>query len=161
MNCPVWRQGFFYNDMTPKEIYAERLKDPRWQRKRLEILSRDQFRCRKCGATDKTLHVHHLRYHAWFNPWDEDNGFLMTLCSDCHKQERQADVDIGDSVGGVYKATELFIDELTLIGATNVDFSAMAIDVGALSACYKEKHEAIKYLRRVINDFCEAKFKEQ
>ena len=27
--------------------YVEKLKDPRWQRKRLEIMQRDGFRCRE------------------------------------------------------------------------------------------------------------------
>ena len=29
--------------------YSEKLKDPRWQKKRLEILERDNFRCQYCG----------------------------------------------------------------------------------------------------------------
>lgn len=42
--------------------YAFKLKDPRWQRKRLEILQRDNFTCQECYATDKELNVHHLIY---------------------------------------------------------------------------------------------------
>jgi len=30
--------------------YADKLKDPRWQRKRLEILQREDFNCEACGS---------------------------------------------------------------------------------------------------------------
>jgi len=30
--------------MTPKEQYSEKLKDPRWQRKRLAIFERDEWK---------------------------------------------------------------------------------------------------------------------
>jgi 5-methylcytosine-specific restriction endonuclease McrA len=42
--------------------YKEQLLDPRWQRRRLEILQRDEFTCQKCLSKDKTLHVHHIDY---------------------------------------------------------------------------------------------------
>lgn len=45
-----------------KEIYSEKLKDPRWQKKRLEILNRDEFACRFCGDNKSTLNVHHISY---------------------------------------------------------------------------------------------------
>jgi hypothetical protein len=63
--------------------YYEKLKDPRWQKKRLEIMSRDSFTCVACGRDDKTLTVHHVRYTR--DPWDIDNIWLQTLCEDCHK----------------------------------------------------------------------------
>ena len=42
--------------------YSLKLKDPRWQRKRLEILQRDNFQ----------------------EIWDYEDSTLFTLCSDCH-----------------------------------------------------------------------------
>ena len=62
--------------------YGEKLKDPRWQKKRLEILERDDWTCQGCWATEKTLHVHHLAYTN--NPWDAEAEDLMTLCDSCH-----------------------------------------------------------------------------
>ena len=44
--------------------YAEKLKDPRWQKKRLEILERDAWVCQKCFDTKSTLHVHHRIYNG-------------------------------------------------------------------------------------------------
>jgi len=67
--------------------YAEKLKDPRWQKKRLEILNRDNFKCsiESCGETTKTLHVHHLDYLSDTEPWDYPNEYLMTICESCHQ----------------------------------------------------------------------------
>jgi len=62
--------------------YSEKLKHPKWQRKRLEIMKRDKFKCRHCGDTETTLNVHHLRYCG--NPWEADNDDLLTVCEDCH-----------------------------------------------------------------------------
>ena len=67
-----------------KNEYFEKLKDPRWQKKRLEILERDNWTCRYCGDTEKTLHVHHLFYIPKVEPWEIHNGFLLTLCERCH-----------------------------------------------------------------------------
>lgn len=68
--------------------YAEKLKDPRWQKLRLQIMERDGFRCLHCGAKDKTLHVHHAVYEKR-DPWDCETRNLGTLCEDCHaKVER-------------------------------------------------------------------------
>lgn len=62
--------------------YSEKLKDPRWQKMRLEILERDSFSCMHCERTDKELHVHHIKYSG--NPWDSNPDDLITLCKDCH-----------------------------------------------------------------------------
>ena len=62
--------------------YSEKLKDPRWQKKRLEILERDKFTCKECGDTKTTLHVHHEAYKG--NPWEADNDSLKTICEHCH-----------------------------------------------------------------------------
>lgn len=72
--------------------YSEKLKDPRWQKKRLEILKRDNWTCQNCQSTTKTLHVHHLKYNG--NPWEANNNDLQTLCEDCHEQETIKAIDI-------------------------------------------------------------------
>jgi len=64
--------------------YAEKLKHPKWQKKRLEILNRDKFTCKKCGDTETTLHVHHIEYEKDKDPWEYTNKTLITLCEDCH-----------------------------------------------------------------------------
>lgn len=66
------------------KTYSEKLKDPRWQKKRLEILERDNWSCRYCGDKESTLHVHHEHYIKGCEPWEADECSLTTLCEDCH-----------------------------------------------------------------------------
>ena len=73
-------------DSTP---YWKLLKDARWQRKRLEIMQRDNFTCIACGRSDKdegtTLNVHHAYYEKGKKPWEYDDDMLVTVCSECHE----------------------------------------------------------------------------
>jgi len=71
--------------------YAEKLKDPRWQRKRLKILQRDNWSCQYCGSDKHTLHVHHFMYIN--NPWDAPDDKLITFCEDCHYIHEKIDRD--------------------------------------------------------------------
>jgi len=68
--------------------YAKKLKDPRWQKKRLEILNRDEWNCQICHDSESTLVVHHRRYLHGVEPWDYPDSYLVTLCEDCHEAER-------------------------------------------------------------------------
>jgi len=70
-----------------KQEYAEKYKDPRWQKKRLEILERDEFTCQICGTKEETLHIHHTYYEKNKEPWEHSSEFLITLCSKCHKND--------------------------------------------------------------------------
>ena len=69
--------------------YYEKLKDPRWQKKRLEILDRDRFTCQNCLSEENTLHVHHIAY-VGSNPWETPNKLLQTLCEKCHNDEEKS-----------------------------------------------------------------------
>lgn len=68
--------------------YREYFKDPRWQKKRLEILNRDEFMCQRCYGTETELHIHHRLYKQNKKPWEYDNDLLLTLCKDCHANEK-------------------------------------------------------------------------
>lgn len=70
-----------------KSAYLVKLKDPRWQKKRLEILDRDKWCCQKCFDDQSTLVVHHKIYLQDKEPWDYPNHLLITLCEDCHECE--------------------------------------------------------------------------
>ncbi len=67
--------------------YSEKLKDPRWQRKRLEVMQRDDFTCLVCGDKSTTLNVHHKQYSG--NPWDAALDQLETLCEVCHEKRSE------------------------------------------------------------------------
>lgn len=49
-----------------KQTYAEKLRDPRWQKKRLIILQRDHW------------------------TWDASDDDLITLCENCHSSVQQS-----------------------------------------------------------------------
>lgn len=83
--------------------YSEKLKDPRWQKKRLEVLERDGWKCRYCRASDKPLHVHHLVYLKNKDPWEINSGFLITFCEECHKTE---------SEDGCWTSHEMVLDDV-------------------------------------------------
>ena len=65
-----------------KQTYKEKLRSPKWQKKRLEILNRDKFTCIRCGDKETELHVNHLKYIG--EPHEAPNEYLETLCKHCH-----------------------------------------------------------------------------
>jgi hypothetical protein len=95
--------------------YKEKLLNPKWQKKRLEILSRDNFRCTFCGDSEKTLHVHHLHYNGK-DPWEIENKLLITLCDVCHKDES---FDLKES-------SDNLINTLKSKGFTSYDFNYLS-----------------------------------
>lgn len=68
--------------------YQQKLKDPRWQKKRLEILERDDWTCQNCFDYESTLVVHHRSYLPNVSPWDYPDDSLVTLCEECHENEK-------------------------------------------------------------------------
>jgi len=66
-----------------------------WQEIRADIMERDGFRCRVCGATDE-LSVHHIvpRRYKYIAGFDVDSpANLITLCWKHHKMaDRMLDV---------------------------------------------------------------------
>jgi hypothetical protein len=85
----VKKEAAMGHKALPKDTrsYAEKLLDPRWQRKRLEIMQRDAWRCQHCADERSTLHVHHRDYHYGLEPWDYPDAWLVTLCATCHAHE--------------------------------------------------------------------------
>lgn len=71
--------------MKKEESYRELLKDPRWIKKRNEILSRDKSTCQFCGCQDKYMHVHHKYYIEGRKPWEYEDDALVTICEKCHQ----------------------------------------------------------------------------
>lgn len=71
--------------------YWEKLKDPRWQRKRLEVLESNDFECEVCGDGESTLHVHHKQYFKGREPWEYDRRQLAVLCESCHSENHEAE----------------------------------------------------------------------
>lgn len=120
--------------------YSDKLQDPRWQKKRLLIMERDGFACRQCGATDRTLHVHHTYYVPTpkgaprEDPWEYPDHMLVTLCSFCHENEEECKLGYDGYLTQTIRAlgaTNLQIDGLVgqMDTITNLVGSAAALAV--------------------------------
>lgn len=97
--------------------YQEKLRDPRWQRKRLEIMQRDGFACRVCRNKDKELQVHHAIYARGKPPWETPIDHLFTLCKDHHEE------------------IEILQDRLSLLMCTSGDVLDCLTNFSCLSEC--------------------------
>lgn len=97
--------------------YIELLRDPRWQKKRLEIMQRDEFACQRCFDSESTLNVHHRFYKKDSAPWDYPDGSLVTLCESCHKDESAI----------LNAEKKLLLDEMSIKGVMAAEFSELAI----------------------------------
>jgi len=65
--------------------YFDLLKNPKWLRKRKNIILRDGGKCTKCRSKIN-LQVHHIYYYTDKpDPWLYPNKYLITLCDNCHK----------------------------------------------------------------------------
>jgi hypothetical protein len=65
--------------------YKEKLNQPKWQKRRLEIMQKAGWKCEKCGADKEQLHVHHVDYSSGGpNPWDYEDQHLQCICATCH-----------------------------------------------------------------------------
>lgn len=89
--------------MANKKEYREYFKDPKWQKKRLEVLSRDEFSCQACGSVEDTLHVHHRYYESGKKPWEYSDEALVTLCERCHEFETENINHACDTIVNAFK----------------------------------------------------------
>ena len=72
-----------------KDDYSNLLKNPKWQKKRLEVLEAMGFKCENCGKDDQELQVHHRIYSANLKPWEHDIKTMAVWCENCHKSYHQ------------------------------------------------------------------------
>lgn len=117
------------------KTYADKLRSPKWQKYRLEIMQRDAFICQKCGDKETTLNVHHLKYSGE-NPWDAPAYDLITVCEDCHyaweiQKKEQPDCNIFECLKVKHwSGTILFVyDEDGLHRYSKVDFKLFEPDM--------------------------------
>lgn len=95
--------------------YSKKLKDPRWQKKRLAILQRDNWTCHRCKNTEQTLNVHHLKYFYERDPWDINDKYLVTLCESCHEHERYAKPEYISQLLDMFPELGFLSDDIELI----------------------------------------------
>ena len=63
--------------------FAEYRKQPEWQVRRVQALTRAQYRCQMGSSHDGTLDVHHNCYQNYGDERPED---LVVLCRSCHQK---------------------------------------------------------------------------
>lgn len=94
------------------ENYSEQLESPKWQKKRLEVMQRDNWQCQLCSDTTTQLHVHHKKYTYNKKAWEYDNDLLITYCKHCHLL-----VEENKNISPIIKVlkTEIVSDKISLI----------------------------------------------
>ncbi len=134
--------------------YADKLRDPRWQKKRMEIFERDNWTCKRCGETEETLMVHHRYYIRNREPWDYDPRALVTLCQTCHEAETEcmseSEQTLLESIKRKFFASDLLeiatgIENMPLLHATEV-----------LASVYKWALETPEIQQELIDRFFES-----
>jgi hypothetical protein len=99
--------------------YSKKLRDPRWQKKRLQIMERDDFRCQVCFDDEVTLNVHHGFYKKVNEPWDYPDSSLVTLCEDCHQVETET----------AYSEKQMLVEVLSIVGFLASDFNNLGSSI--------------------------------
>jgi hypothetical protein len=144
--------------MTSKKVaYAQKLKDPRWQKMRLKVLERDDFTCRDCGDKKKTLHVHHM-YYEWDNaPWEYEIESLVTLCEECHEDESLNANDMAKEVATEVRKRIMHFDMMIFASFIRMFFKPGCQEIDIVrKLCFgavrgKDVSEEIKLLTNHIN----------
>jgi len=124
--------------MATSNKWLQNYKDPRWQKKRLEIMKRDNFKCRSCGNDEDTLNVHHAYYEKGKKPWEYSDNVLITWCEKCHKQRH----DMQDYI--LMKVVQYTMDEFSgmhcfighpMFNPTNLFLEAGILHEKAIESC--------------------------
>lgn len=85
--------------------YSQKLRDPRWQKVRLQVFGRDGWKCQQpdCVSRSETpLAVHHKTYQRGREPWDYPLENFLTLCEKCHDKAHGINVKQENLVEGEF-----------------------------------------------------------
>lgn len=99
-------------------------------------LSRDNYRCCRCGAT-KNLHVHHIDRSGNTDSPNNDLENLQTLCSPCHTLEHSAEV-VAARISANATRWSFHFDSCQDCGTTSLDHEAK----GYCRPCYQRRYRA-------------------
>lgn len=102
--------------------YMAKLRDPRWQEHKNNVLLRDDYTCTWCGSGRKggrNLQVHHGFYSREFeNPWEYPMESLFTLCELCHKQAEVVKQQVYRALGHLHPKYQHHV-YADIVGATD------------------------------------------
>jgi len=139
-----------------KKSYSDKLKDPRWQKKRLEIMQLRGFKCEKCGSEDKELHVHHRCYINGREVWEYDNDIFQLLCHDCHQKEHDKKNKIQEVRVEVIPDKYKEIIELISEGEKNdSDYISDLVTIMTLLSHDKNDESVLNVFAYALNNICE------
>lgn len=129
--------------------YSELLKSPKWQKKRLEILSRDEFKCKCCGDDETQLQIHHLEYKG--KPWEVHSSKLVTLCADCHSVISEFKIDYKQIKHVTSLKSDKDLKVLNLIyNNKGVHFFLINKNKVVSSVFFKKDSDAIKLIKSMF-----------
>jgi hypothetical protein len=124
--------------------YSDLLRDPRWQRRRLEIFQRDNWTCQECGSKNNTLHVHHKCYLPDISPWEYIGELLITMCKECHEIEQ--------SVSTIEQKN--LIASFYFFGAKSGDLEPLYFALSYLGKNKKLNSKDWRELAELVKEFC-------
>lgn len=131
--------------------YWQKLKDPRWQRKRLEAMEKADFTCEICGDSESTLNVHHKEYFKGHEPWEYLTEQLCVLCESCHEAQHEK-IDVLKMVcstlplDGLWSRNEI---AMILAGFCNLSYKGLLEALDAEDCGYiKTKYDIGMNLRK-------------
>ena len=64
--------------------YSQQLRDPRWLKRRQEIIERANNLCEQYGEQSDRFEIHHGYYLKDKMAWEYPDEVLYCLCPDCH-----------------------------------------------------------------------------
>jgi hypothetical protein len=102
-----------------------------WEERRERVLERDNHECQKCGATEGTLQVHHIRPISERGTHKKTN--LQTICRSCHADEHPVQVTLSSSLRANHR--------IKIKYRSSTGTRVREVDPYAL-----ETHEGIQYL---------------
>lgn len=127
-----------------RKNYLDDFKTPQWQKRRLEILSRSDFKCEICGCESRQLHVHHKYYDQDKRAWEYDDKSLIALCDECHRDEHEY-------ISGLYDMVKCLQENSAKAGFTASDLFYYLHGI-ELSLHFYTKEGAVDYIIRSLID---------
>lgn len=88
-----------------KRSYQEKLRDSKWQERRLRLLDKAQWKCDLCDCERPSagLQVHHPVYLTGLDPWEYPDELVTVLCEPCHIQRQAIERDFFARVAAAIK----------------------------------------------------------
>lgn len=101
------------------KTYAEKLKDKRWQKKRLELLAAANFSCQYAfhrgvqNMDDGTsLEIHHQYYQKGLEPWEYPDFAYLVCCHECHIAAQEDKIQIDRALAKSGSETTHYLAEI-------------------------------------------------